>query len=93
MERDFGGNENELLVLKNWKNQLIGKVETMTYNITRVESKVNEINSKQLPTLQHKTKKYGAKLARLSKNLIRLQKLPAEIESIKSQITTLEQEK
>ena len=93
MERDIGGNANELVILKNWKNQMIGRVETMTYNVTRVESKINEVNSKQLPALQHKTKRYGLKLARLSKNLIRLEKLPAEIQSIKSQITTLEQEK
>ena len=86
MERGYGGNVNELFTLRNWQNQVNGKLETMSYNITRADSKIDEINSKHLPTLEHKTKRYGAKLARLSKNLIRLQKLPAEVESIKSQI-------
>ena len=89
LEGELVGNRNELFTVSNWKNQVGTKLENLTYNVTRTESKVDEANTK-LTITEHKNKRYGTKLARLSKNLQRLQKLTGDIESLKSQIAMLE---
>ena len=92
MERGVVGNDNELFAITNWKNQVGTQLETLTYNVTRTESKVDEANTK-LTITEHKTKRYGTKLARLSKNIQKLHKLTSEIESLKLQIAMLEKGK
>ena len=89
MERGIAGNGNELFTISNWKNQVGTKLENLTYNITRTETKLDETADK-LTITEHKTKRYGTKLARLSKSIQKLHKLAVEIESLKSQITILE---
>ena len=90
MERSIAGNGNELFTLSNWKNQAGTRLENLTYNITRTEAKLDETADK-LTITEHKTKRYGTKLARLSKSIQKLHQLAGEIESLKSQIAMLEQ--
>ena len=46
MERGIAGNGNELFTISNWKNQVGTKLENLTYNITRTETKLDEATDK-----------------------------------------------
>ena len=89
MERKLGGNENELFVISTWKNQLDNDMGTMNQNLTRMEYKVDQTNS-NVHNLEIKMKKQGTKLARLHRNYSRLEKIREEINSLKSQVSILE---
>ena len=89
LERGIVGNGNELFSISNWKNQVGTELENLSYNVTRTESKLEDTNEKLIKT-EIKNKRYGTKLARLSKTIQKLHKLTGEIEYLKSQIENLE---
>ena len=89
LERGIVGNGNELFSISNWKNQVGTELENLTYNVTRTESNLKDTNEKLIKT-EIKNKRYGTKLARLSKTIQKLHKLTGEIEYLKSQIENLE---
>ena len=84
----MGANEDEIFSIVTWKRNLENDIAKMTQNITRMEYVVGQ-TSNNFYNLETKVKKSGIKLARLSRNLSRLEKLREEIDSLKSQLATI----